>query len=63
MDPTAFRIGPLTIYWYGLLIVIGAVLAAVFATAEARRRGQDPEHVWTTLLMVTTCLMAEKYLA
>ena len=49
MDPTAFRIGPLTIYWYGLLIVIGAVLAAVFATAEARRRGQDPEHVWNLL--------------
>ena len=54
MDPTAFRIGPLTIYWYGLLIVIGAVLAAVFATAEARRRGQDPEHVWNLL---TWCLL------
>lgn len=54
MDPTALRIGPLTIYWYGLLIVIGAVLAAFLAAAEARRRGEDPEHVWNLL---TWCLL------
>ena len=54
MDPTALRIGPLTIYWYGLLIVTGAVLAAFLAAAEARRRGEDPEHVWNLL---TWCLL------
>ena len=46
MDPIAFRIGPLAVHWYGLLIVTGAVLAAVVATFEAKRRGEDPEHVW-----------------
>jgi phosphatidylglycerol:prolipoprotein diacylglycerol transferase len=54
MDPVAFRIGPLAVHWYGLLIVIGAVLAAVVATYEARRRGEDPEHVWNVL---TYCLI------
>jgi len=54
MDPTALRIGPITIYWYGLLIVTGAVLAAFLAAAEARRRGEDPEHVWNLL---TWCLL------
>lgn len=54
MDPVAFRIGPLAVHWYGLLIVTGAVLAAVIATYEARRRGEDPEHVWNVL---TYCLI------
>jgi phosphatidylglycerol:prolipoprotein diacylglycerol transferase len=54
MDPVAFRIGPLTVHWYGLLIVTGAVLAAVIATYEARRRGEDPEHVWNVM---TYCLI------
>jgi len=54
MDPIAFRIGPLAVHWYGLLIVIGAVLAAVIATYEAKRRGEDPEHVWNVL---TYCLI------
>ena len=54
MDPVAFRIGPLAIHWYGLLIVTGAVLAAVVSTYEARRRGEDPEHVWNLL---TYCLI------
>jgi len=54
MDPVALRIGPLAVHWYGLLIVIGAVLAAVIATYEAKRRGEDPEHVWNVL---TYCLI------
>jgi len=54
MNPVAFRIGPLAIHWYGLLIVTGAVLAAVISTYEARRRGEDPEHVWNVL---TYCLI------
>ncbi len=54
MDPTALRIGPFSIYWYGLLIVMGAILAALLAALEARRRGEDPEHVWNLL---TWCLL------
>jgi phosphatidylglycerol:prolipoprotein diacylglycerol transferase len=54
VDPVAFRIGPLAVHWYGLLIVGGAVLAAVVSTFEARRRGEDPEHVWNVL---TWCLI------
>lgn len=49
MNPVAFSIGPFTVHWYGLLIVGGAVLAAWVSTFEARRRGEDPEHVWGLL--------------
>jgi phosphatidylglycerol:prolipoprotein diacylglycerol transferase len=50
-DPIAFQIGPLTIYWYGLLIATGALVGAYVASLEARRRGFDPDHVWNGLVV------------
>ncbi len=39
------------IYWYGILIVAGALAGAFIATREAKRRGIDPDHVWNALLV------------
>ena len=52
MDPVAFSIGPITVYWYGILIVGGAVLGAWISAREAQRRGYDPDHVWNMLIVV-----------
>jgi phosphatidylglycerol:prolipoprotein diacylglycerol transferase len=46
----ASQIGPIVIHWYGLLIVVGTLLGAVLASREAKRQGNDPEHVWRALL-------------
>ncbi len=54
MNPVLLKLGPFQVHWYGLLIVGGAVLAAWLATKEAKRRGEDPEHVWNLL---TWCLI------
>lgn len=54
MNPVILKLGPFQVHWYGLLIVGGAVLAAWLATKEAKRRGEDPEHVWNLL---TWCLI------
>jgi phosphatidylglycerol:prolipoprotein diacylglycerol transferase len=51
IDPVAFRIGPIAIHWYGLIFAIAAVAAAWLATREARRRGEDPDRVWSMLLV------------
>ena len=51
-SPIIVQLGPLALRWYSLLIVLGAVVAAWIATREARRRGQDPEHVWQMLPLV-----------
>ncbi|HEX9737925.1 MAG TPA: prolipoprotein diacylglyceryl transferase [Candidatus Limnocylindria bacterium] len=51
IDPIAIRIGPISIHWYGILFAVAAVVAAWLATREARRRGEDPERVWTMLLV------------
>ncbi len=45
-----FHIGPLAVHWYGVIIVTGALLGAYSATFEAKRRGEDPEHVWNVLV-------------
>jgi phosphatidylglycerol---prolipoprotein diacylglyceryl transferase len=38
------------IYWYGILIVCGALAGAYIATIEAKRRNIDPDHIWNALL-------------
>jgi len=52
IDPVAFRIGPLAIYWYGILMVLAILSGGYIASLEAKRRGQNPEHVWNRLLLV-----------
>ena len=37
------------IYFYGILIMLGVVVAALLARLEAKRRGLDPEIVWDML--------------
>ncbi|HJT64364.1 MAG TPA: prolipoprotein diacylglyceryl transferase [Candidatus Limnocylindria bacterium] len=51
IDPVAFRIGPIAIHWYGIIFAVAAVAAAWLASREARRRGEDPDRVWTMLLV------------
>jgi len=47
----AFRIGPIAIAWYGIIIVGSAMVAVFLAEREAKRRGDNPEHVWNALLL------------
>ena len=48
----AFRVGPLTIYWYGIIIVTAALVGGYVAAFEAKRRGEDEDHVWNMLIIV-----------
>lgn len=52
-DPYVFRIVflgvPIAVRWYGVLIMIGILLAAWLSTRRAQARGYDPEHVWNQL--------------
>ncbi len=41
---------PLVVRWYGILIVIGAIVAGWVVARRAERRGYDPEHIWNVLL-------------
>ncbi len=45
-DRVAFQIGSITVHWYGIMIMLGVIFASYIAFREARRRGEDPDHVW-----------------
>jgi len=50
IDSTGVHISALVLSWYGLFVVAGGLAGAVAAARLARRRGDDPEHVWSGLI-------------
>jgi len=48
----AFRIGSWPVYWYGIVIVTAALVGGYVAAFEAKRRGEDEDHVWNLLIVV-----------
>lgn len=49
MDPVIFQVGPLSLRWYGVFIVGGAILAAWVSSRYAKRAGENPDHIWNIL--------------
>lgn len=52
VDPVLLQIGPLTLRWYGILIVTGILLAATVAARYVERKGQNGDDMWDLLLWV-----------
>ncbi|MEK7352966.1 MAG: prolipoprotein diacylglyceryl transferase [Chloroflexota bacterium] len=48
----AFRFGPFTIAYYGIMITSGVIACTALSYLEAKRRGLDPEHVMKMALLV-----------
>jgi phosphatidylglycerol:prolipoprotein diacylglycerol transferase len=44
LPTVAFHIGSLAVYWYGVLIVLGILLATLWGIHEAKRVGHNPDH-------------------
>lgn len=45
MHPVLFKLGPLTIHTYGVLVALAFLAAILLASREATRKGVDPEKV------------------
>ena len=56
IDPVIFtiEIGNFTfsLYWYGVLVMLGVAAATWLAAVEFKRRGQDPDYIWDSLLWI-----------
>ena len=50
--PSGFNIGPLTIHFYGIAIMLGVVAATYLAQWNAVKHGQDGNVVWDMLIWV-----------
>lgn len=52
IDPVIFRIFGWPVYWYGLIVMTGVVVAAWIAEREIRRRGENGDVVWDALFWI-----------
>lgn len=54
IDPIIFSIEigkfSLSIYWYGLFVSLGIIVASLIAAREVEFRKEDPEHVWNAMI-------------
>ena len=60
LSRVAFSIGGFQVYWYGVLICLGAVLGLVLVTKIAKAEGQNPDTyvdlLFTVVLLVVHLL-------
>lgn len=50
LSSTAFRIGNLSIQWYGILITLGLILAMVYAFTQVKKYGLHPDRVLDAII-------------
>jgi phosphatidylglycerol---prolipoprotein diacylglyceryl transferase len=62
MFPVLARIGPVTLYSYGLMMALGFWCGAQLASAEYRRRGGDPELFWKLALYCFVAALVTSHL-
>jgi len=52
IDQFGIHIGSLYLRFYGMILMLGVVAAAYFASYEAKRRGKNVDFIWDSLLWV-----------
>lgn len=55
MHPEICKIGPLTIYSYGLMLVIAFMVTTWLASAEAKRKGINPDIIFNLNFVILIC--------
>ncbi len=57
VDPIAFQLGPLPVYWYGIAYAVGLFASYTVLVRQARRFGQDPELVGNGLIVIAVAAL------
>ena len=55
VNPVAFTLGSIEVYWYGLLIAFAIVLSVVLAVKQAKKLYFPETLVYDTVLMIIPC--------
>ena len=55
VNPVAFRIGNMPVYWYGILIAAALVLAVILAVKQAKSLNFPEGLVYDTILLIIPC--------
>ncbi len=57
VDPIAFHLGPLPVYWYGIAYALGLFVSFTVLVRQARQFGQDPELVGNGLIVIAVAAL------
>src|SRR5690242_1487919 len=57
MFPVLFKIGPITIYSYGVLVAAGVLLGLWYARVQASRVGLNPDKIWNLGIYIILAAM------
>lgn len=52
IDPVAFYIGPLPIFWYGIIMTVAMITGAALAYRLAAKSHIDPEHMLNLFILI-----------
>jgi len=52
IDPVAFIAGPLTVYWYGIIMTAAFILGTALAYYRASKCGVEPDHILNLLILI-----------
>lgn len=55
VNRVAFSLGSFSVYWYGLIIALGFVLALLFASSQAKKFGIRPDDLLDVLIIAAPC--------
>ncbi|MEG0304772.1 MAG: prolipoprotein diacylglyceryl transferase, partial [Oscillospiraceae bacterium] len=55
VNRVAFSIGSFNVYWYGVLIGMGMLLALLFAFSKAKEFGINEDRMIDVILLTTVC--------
>ena len=55
MSPVGLQLGPFSVYWYGVLVAIGFVVAIRLASREAEREELDSDQLLSATLVAALC--------
>ena len=50
INRVAFQIGNIPVYWYGILIALGFILAIIYVNKRAKEFGVDPDRMLDVIM-------------
>jgi phosphatidylglycerol:prolipoprotein diacylglycerol transferase len=52
LHPIAFQLGPISVYWYGIIMATAFIFGSIVATRLAKKEGINPEHIYNMLIWI-----------
>lgn len=55
IDPVIFRLGPLAVHWYGVIMMIAVVVGTIIFSRQLAGKGISRDHAWGIAIIAVPC--------